>query len=76
MQLEIKTGFVFLQSCDECASHSKITEIAQGILLQADEVLSMNQPPPSVPSNPTDYVGVYVAIVGGVQVCYQNAWNR
>ena len=68
IQSEIKTGLVFLQSCDGCASHQKIIEIAQGILLQADEVLGMNQPPPSIPPKPTDYVGVYAASVGGFQV--------
>ena len=68
IQTEIKTGFVFLQSCDGCASHQKIIEIAQGILLQADAVLGMNQPPPSVPQNYMDYVGVYAANIGGLQV--------
>ena len=57
-----------MQSCDGCASHQKIIEIAQGILLAADDVLSMNQPPPSVPQNVMDYVGVYMAEIGGVQV--------
>jgi hypothetical protein len=28
----------------------------------------MNQPPPSVPQNYMDYVGVYAASIGGVQV--------
>ena len=68
MQTEIQTGFIFLQSCDGCASHQKIIEIAQGILLQADDVLGMNQPPPSVPPNPMDYAGVYATTVGGIQV--------
>lgn len=67
-QTEIKTGFIFLQSCDGCTSHQKIIEIAQGILLQADALLEMNQPPPSVPQNAADYVGVYTTTIGGIPV--------
>ena len=63
-------GFIFLQSCDGCASHQKIIEIAQGILLQADAVLGMNQPPPSIPPNIMDYIGVYATTVGGLQVSF------
>lgn len=70
LQTEIKMGFIFLQSCDGCASHQKIIEIAQGILLQADAVLGMNQPPPSIPPNIMDYIGVYATTVGGLQVSF------
>ena len=59
VQHEIKTGFIFLQSCDGCSSHAKIISIAQQIILETSKVLETMQPGPSMPPQPEDYVGVY-----------------
>ena len=63
--VENKIGFIFLQSCDRCSSHSKILGVGQQLLLQAATILSEYQAPPSVPPNPQEYVGVYTASVKG-----------
>ena len=59
VQNEIKTGFIFLQSCDGCSSHAKIISIAQQIILETSKVLETMQPGPPMPPQPEDYVGVY-----------------
>ena len=63
MQPEIKTGFIFLQSCDGCGSHREIISIAEQIILEAKSVLLSMQPGPPVPPNPSEYVAVYEAQV-------------
>ena len=64
MQHEIKTGFIFLQSCDGCSSHDKIISIAQKIILKTSKVLETMQPGPTMPPKPEEYVGVYTSKYG------------
>ena len=59
MQHEIKTGFVFLHSCDGCSSHEPIIELSQKIISTVSEILEILKPGPSVPPSPSDYTGNY-----------------
>ena len=59
-QHEIKTGFVFLHSCDGCPSHETVIELAQGLFQEASAALQVLQPGPALPPSPTDYTGTYV----------------
>lgn len=60
MAHEIKTGFIFLQSCDTCtSSNAKIIEIGWQIIVETSRILWALQPGPRIPPQPSDYTGVY-----------------
>ena len=58
-QHEIKTGFVFLHSCDGCRSHEPVIELAQSIITRVSGVLEGLQPGPNLPPDPSEYAGNY-----------------
>ena len=68
LQTESKLGYIFLQSCDGCASHAIIKQVARKLLMEAAEVLAAAQAPPRLPPSPQDYVGDYTNRVGHSQV--------
>ena len=59
MQHEIKTGFVFLHSCDRCSSHEPIIELCQKVILMVNDLLQILQPGPNIPPSSEDYTGNY-----------------
>lgn len=63
VQHEIKTGFVFLHSCDGCSSHLPVIQLAQSIIQRVNDLLEVHQPGPNLPPSPSDYVGNYT--IGG-----------
>jgi len=70
LQTEIKTGFVFLQNCDNCDSHYDIIGILEGVILEVDRILSQLQTPPLPPTSPyniNDYIGHYSLLGEKVQ---------
>eukprot|EP00731_Ephydatia_muelleri_P030262 Em0021g785a len=69
---EIKTGFIFLQSCRGCPSFAPIISLACTALLQVSSVLASSQQAPSIPPNPQDYTGVYSGLVISPQETMMN----
>ncbi len=67
-QNELKTGFVLLQSCDNCLSHNNIIGIMESLVLETEKQLLRLQPPPQAPNNIAEYTGTYSTIVGGAKV--------
>ncbi len=67
-QNELKTGFVLLQSCDNCLSHYDIIGIMESLVLETEKQLLRLQPPPQAPNNIAEYTGVYSTIVDGTKV--------
>lgn len=58
-QPEIKIGYIFLDSCDECSSHGPIIDLADQVFAEASSALAALQTGPTPPQNPADYVGSY-----------------
>ena len=59
IQPEIKTGFVFLHSCDGCSSHQPVIDLAQDMIFSVLDLLQLIQRGPRLPPNPSDYTGNY-----------------
>lgn len=67
-QTELKTGFILLQSCDNCPSHYDIIGILKGLILEVEKQLLQLQQSPPVPANIQDYPGTYTATMDGGKV--------
>eukprot|EP00731_Ephydatia_muelleri_P038870 Em0956g2a len=59
-QPEIKIGYIFLDSCDECSSHGPIIDLADQVFAEASNALAAAcRLEPTPPQNPADYAGSY-----------------